>query len=225
MKSKNELRKFYDEEYVAAFERHSTTRLIKILKHIDLNNRLNIVDYACGNGLLMELTSPKVKSYTGVDFSEPFIRAANLKKNQLDYTNATFFCSDISDFCRNFKSSFDVAFAMDFSEHVYDRDWISILREIRMTLNTAGKLYVHTPNAEFLLEILKRRNLILKQFPEHIAVRTARKNAELIEKAGYKVRNIWFIPHYNAMRYIHFMSYIPVVGKYFKARILIEASL
>ena len=224
MKSKEELKQMHDEEYVAAFKRHSTSRLKKILDYIQMNSGLDIVDYACGNALLMELVSPTAKSYTGVDFSEPFIREANLKKQKLGLNNANLLCSDISDFCQNFQESFDAAFAMDFSEHVYDDDWLNILKDIRKTLRPGGKLYIHTPNAEFFIEIMKSRNFILKQFPEHIAVRSPQENSDLLERAGYKVSRLWLIPHYNAMKYVHFLSYIPIIGKLFKARILIEAS-
>ncbi|MFN3713958.1 MAG: class I SAM-dependent methyltransferase [Alcanivoracaceae bacterium] len=224
MKSKEELKQMHNEVYVAAFKRHSTLRLKKILDYIDLKDGLDIADYACGNGLLMELAAPTAKSYAGIDFSEPFIREANLKKHKLHIDNARFFCGDISEFCRQFHSSFDAAFAMDFSEHVYDEDWINILRQIRTSLKPGGKLYIHTPNAYFFIEKMKSNNFILRQFPEHIAVRTPQENAVLLEKAGYKVSRTWLIPHYNAMKHIHFLSYIPIIGKYFKARILIEAA-
>jgi len=62
---------------------------------------------------------------------------------------------------------------MDFSEHVYDEEWREILRGIRSALKPTGRLYLHTPNAEFILEIMKARNLILARQPEHVAVRTA----------------------------------------------------
>lgn len=214
----------HDEEYVAAFKHHSTARLKKILGYINLDDGLDIVDYACGNALLMELVSPAAKSYTGVDFSEPFIREANIKKQQSGFENARFFCADIGDFCRDFQSSFDAAFAMDFSEHVYDRDWLTILQQIRSSLRPEGKLYIHTPNADFFIEIMKQRNFILEQFPEHIAVRNLQENAALLERAGFKVARTWLIPHYNMLKHIHWLSYLPVIGKYFRARILIEAS-
>mgnify|MGYP006171811123 CR=1 FL=1 len=224
MKSKEELKKMHDEEYVAAFKHHSTSRLRKILDYIQLDKNLDIIDFACGNALLMELVSPTAKSYTGVDFSEPFIREATLKKQQLGIENAKFFCTDISDFCQEFQNSFDVAFAMDFSEHVYDKEWLNILRNIKKSLRPEGKIYIHTPNSNFFIEIMKRKNFILKQFPEHIAVRSPEENSALLEKAGFKVERIWLIPHYNAIRHIHFLSYIPVIGRHFKARILIEAA-
>ena len=67
----------------------------------------------------------------GVDFSQPFIDAANDKKRQLGIENARFFCSTIKEFCEENKAQFDGGFAMDFSEHVYDEEWLAILQSFR----------------------------------------------------------------------------------------------
>jgi 2-polyprenyl-3-methyl-5-hydroxy-6-metoxy-1,4-benzoquinol methylase len=173
--------------------------------------------------MLMELIAPKVKSYIGVDFSEPFIDAANTKKEELSIENAEFVCSDINVFCNDHHNTFDIAFAMDISEHVYDSDWKQILISIRRSLKPNAKLYLHTPNADFFLEKMKNKNFLVKQFPAHIAVRTPKHNAQIIKDAGLEIENIWLLPHYNSLKFIHLISYIPVLGKYFKARILIEA--
>ena len=53
---------------------------------------------------------------------------------------------------------FDLGFAMDFSEHVYDKQWIEILKSIRKSMKPDGKLYLHTPNFDFFLEKMKDRN-------------------------------------------------------------------
>ena len=113
--------------------------------------------------------------------------------------------------------------ALDFSEHVNDEQWLQILKSIKSSLKIGGRLYMHTPNANFFLEIMKNRNFIFKQFPEHIAVRSAKQNQLLLEKVGYKVKETKFIPHYNFLKYIHWFSFIPGLGSYFKARIFIVA--
>ena len=70
---------------------------------------------------------------------------------------------------------------------------------------------------------MKDHGLFVRQFPEHVAVRTPEHNAALLEKAGFCVNKLILIAHYNILRYLHPLSYIPVIGKYLKARILIEA--
>ena len=224
MKSEEQLKQLHGDEYVESFNKQSPLRLIRLIDYIKVNSTYSVADYACGNGMLMEFIAPKVKSYTGIDFSEPFIRAANEKKEKLSIKNAEFVCSDIKEFCQLRENIFDVGFAMDFSEHVYNEEWAQILKSIKKSLKQNGKLYLHTPNADFFLEKMKSKNLIFKQFPEHIAVRTPENNASILRESGFNVEHIWLIPHYNILKLVHPISYIPGVGKFFKARILIEAT-
>jgi len=224
MKSPQELKELHGVSYVENFEKkQSQMRLDRLVKYIDLTREHTVADFACGNGMLMEYVAPKVKTYVGVDFSEPFIDAANNKKKKLGIENAEFFCSTIQKFCRERKDVFDVGFSMDFSEHVYDQEWLEILRSIRNATKPNGKLYLHTPNAQFFLEIMKNHDFIVRQFPEHIAVRTPEHNIDLLEKAGFRVNKLILLPHYNVLRHLHPLSYIPIIGGYFKAGIFIEA--
>lgn len=225
MKSNDELKKLHGQKYVESFEHNSIFRLNRLLKYVKIDNSMNIADFGCGNGMLMRLLASKVKSYIGIDFSESFIKAANKKKEELHIDNAGFICSDINLFCQNNLSEFDLAFAMDFSEHVYDKEWVEILKSIRSSIKSNGKFYLHTPNGEFFLEKMKNKNFLLKQFPEHIAVRTPKHNIDLLKEAGFRSIKIRFLPHYNILKYVHPLVYIPIVGKYFKARIFLEATV
>ncbi|MCW8965314.1 MAG: class I SAM-dependent methyltransferase [Candidatus Pacearchaeota archaeon] len=225
MLSNEELKQIYGEAYVESFKNKPLQRLIRILDYIKVERTSTVVDFACGNAMLMELIAPKVKSYTGVDFSDSFIKASNIKKESLSINNAEFFCSDINEFCQHHPNFFDVGFAMDFSEHVYDAEWLQILKNIRTSLKKNGKLYLHTPNAEFFLEKMKSKNLVVKQLHGHIAVRTPEHNATLLREAGFNITHTWLISHYNnALKIVHPLSFLPVIGKFFKARILIEAT-
>ena len=225
MKTHKELKELHGERYVESYRHHSLLRLDRLEKYIAIDSSFSVADFACGNGLLLELIAPKVKSYIGVDFSEPFIRAAIEKKEQLSIINAEFVCSDINEFCQRHLTTFDVGFAMDFSEHVYDKEWLQILGSIRSSLKPNGKLYLHTPNADFFLEKMKSKNFIFKQFPEHIAIRTPEQNASILRKAGFKIAQVRLVPHYNCLKVVHPLSHIPVFGKYFKARVFIEATV
>ncbi|MBI4843734.1 MAG: class I SAM-dependent methyltransferase [Nitrospirae bacterium] len=224
MKSKETVEQLYGKKYVELYKQQSPLRLAKLLKYIKLNKTFIVADFACGGGMLMELIAPKVKSYIGIDFSEPSIKAANERKERSLIKNAEFMCADINKFCQNHPNTFDVGFALDFSEHVYDAELAQLLRSIRTSIRPNGKLYLHTPNAEFFLEMMKSRNFIVKQFPEHIAVRTPEQNLSILREAGFKIEHVWLIPHYNILKCLHPLSYIPTIGEYFKARILIEAA-
>lgn len=71
------------------------------------------------------MVAGRVQSYTGVDFSSDFIVAAQAHQSASGITGARFVCADILDFCTDNPATFDVAFAMDFSEHVYDETWVT----------------------------------------------------------------------------------------------------
>jgi cyclopropane fatty-acyl-phospholipid synthase-like methyltransferase len=224
-KSYKDLKELYKTDYVERFSKsQSFYRLERLLKYIQLLPDFHVADFACGNGMLLPYLAPNVAQYIGIDFSEEFINDANEKKKQLGIKNAEFYCDDINSFCENHPTSYDCAFAMDFSEHVYDDEWIRILRSIKKSLKPGGALYLHTPNSLFFLEQMKKHSFILKQFDEHVAVRTPEENVNLLKCAGYKINRVFLLPHYNILRLIHFITYIPFIGKYFNARIFIQAS-
>jgi len=214
----------HDQGYMdRLLKNESCGRVLQLLKYIDLKGDPDVVDFACGNGIVLEFLYQQVGDYYGVDFSPYAIENANFRKKKLGATNAHFFCESIQSFCKKNLEKFDIGIAFDFSEHVCDEEWLQVLSSIKHSLKKGGKLYVHTPNGKFFIEIMKRKNFILKQFPEHIAVRSARQNINVLEKAGYKFTDIKYLPHYNILKYIHILSFIPWLGRYFKARLFITA--
>ena len=223
MLSKEQLKELHGKKYVESFtNKQSNFRIERLINLVPLSSDFKVADFGCGNGMLFHFLSNKVDSYTGIDFSEEFIDAAK-RKQYSSTSNVEFVCADIFEFCSKNKEVYDLAFAMDFSEHVYDEEWVDILIAIHSSLKDGGKLYIHTPNAEFFLEIMKKHNFILKQFPEHVAVRDIDNNCNLLKKAGFEIKKIDLISHYNILKFLHLMSFIPAIGKYFKARIFIEA--
>ena len=223
IKTATELKEFYGEEYVRLFAKKSISRLKRLTKYIETDTSSIVVDFGCGNAMLMDIIAPKVMSYAGVDFSDEFIKVAKDRQSKLSIKNATFYCSDIESFCYDNEKKYDIAFAMDISEHIYDEKWLRILKAIKYCLKKNGKLYLHTPNAEFFIEIMKEKGFLLNQFKEHIAVRNAENNISLLKSGGFKNIELKLIPHYNILRFFHPISFLPLVGKYLKARIFIEA--
>lgn len=70
---------------------------------------------------------------------------------------------------------------------------------------------------------MKARGILLKQLPEHIAVRSPAANVALLEAAGFRVIKLHLISHCNVLKCLHIFSLLPLVGRFFKARIFIEA--
>ncbi|MBN2225320.1 MAG: class I SAM-dependent methyltransferase [Deltaproteobacteria bacterium] len=212
---------FYEGEYVGDFERQPVDRLRRLLPLLGLGKDDKVVDFACGNGMLADVIHDRVGDYTGVDFSRAFIAAAGRRAELLGITNVRFVCDDIVRFCARHRDTFEKAFTMDFSEHISDDDFMSIYSSIFGSLKEGGTLYIHTPNGDYFIETLKRIG-ILRQFPEHIAVRNAPRYRELLEKVGFRDITIRHIAHYNVLKYLHFLSYLPFVGKFGKARLFME---
>jgi len=202
---------------------HTNRRLKWLLEYVTLRKDFRIVDFGCGSGMLMELVAPNVASYTGVDFSEEFIAESRRRQQQLRVSNAEFVCSGVEEFCTQHVGRFDVGFALDFAEHVPDAAWRRYLEAMRLSLRQGGSLYLHTPNAHFFVEIMKEKGIILRQFPEHVAVRSPDEHVQLLRQAGYTVERVSLIPHYGELRVLHLLSHLPGIGRYFKARIFIEA--
>jgi 2-polyprenyl-6-hydroxyphenyl methylase / 3-demethylubiquinone-9 3-methyltransferase len=220
--SKEEIRNMYDASYAESYNKQDTVRIERFLKHFEFNPTDIIADFACGNGLLLQIVHDKIKHYFGIDFSKEQIQFANKRIVEKNINNATFVCSGITEFCKENPNSFDKAFALDFTEHIYDEDLIVIFQNIKESLKDGGKLYVHTPNGNYILEVLKN-NGILKQIPQHIAVRNAAQYINLfINKIEFKNITIRYISHYHSfLRKFHFLSHLPWIGKFFQARLLL----
>ena len=209
--------------YLESSDLRSPQKLRLLMGRMKLDVSQDVVDFGCGNAVLLDFVAERVGSYTGVDFSQDSIDAAMRRSARLGTENARFECRSLVDFASQHIAAFDVGFALDLSEHVYDEEWQDQVDAMFRVLKPGGRFYLHTPNADFLLEIMKRHDFILRQFPEHIAVRGAADNRRFLDRAGFRDIAVHFIPHYNLLRCLHPLSRLPGIGRYFEARLFIEA--
>ena len=224
MKSIEERKALHGEEYARAFDaRQSRRRLDVILKYVRLRGTDRMLDIGCGSGLLMEAMAGRIGSYVGIDFSPAFVAIARDKAARLGFATASIVESGIEEYCAAAGASFDAAFALDLSEHIYDSEWLTILRAVRTVLRAEGRLYLHTPSGEFFIEKMKARGVLLRQHAEHVAVRTMQENLQLLRVAGYEILQAVRVPHYNILRLVHPLAYLPGIGPWFGARLVIEA--
>lgn len=210
--------------YVEQYERKPISRVSRLVPKMRLTSHTELADFACGNAMLLGEVHEKIHRYVGVDFSEEFIAAAEHRARTLRAGNCEFHCADIVSFCEANRGRFDVATALDFTEHVRDAELIPILKGIRRSLKPGGLLYLHTPNLDFFLERMRDSNVILRQRPEHVAVRNMEQNIDVLVDAGFMRECIrtYLIPHYNILRILDPFKHLPVIGKYFEARIFME---
>lgn len=220
----DERKKLHGPEYLKRFEQADVSgRLKRLVNLMKFDKGSALADFGCGSGMILPLVANSVGYYYGIDFSENFINCAKENQSKLGIINASFFCEDIASFCERHYETIDHALCLDLSEHVYDDEWTSILESIHRCLKPGGTLYLHTPNAIFFVEQMKARNLVLKQFAQHIAVRTTNHNLLLIQRAGFKDTRVTYIAHYNLLRFVHPLSVLPLIGSFFRARIFLEA--
>lgn len=221
-KGQEALKKLHSGEYIKKYHREDRVRIKRLIKKIKFSKTDTILDLGCGNGLLMNQITTKIKSYHGIDFSKGFIEEADKNKKKLNATNVKLVCGDIIEYCNKNKNRFDKIFALDFTEHIYDDNFIKIFSAVYNSMKKEGVLFVHTPNREYALEILKEKG-IMKQFPEHIGIRNAEQYKKLLMKSGFKNIELMYLPHYiKILSSLDFLKYIPYFGKYFKARLFIK---
>ncbi len=219
-----QLRDFYRDEYVEHHAQVQNDRLGRLLPHIPWHPNDRVLDCACGSGQLLELIHDRVAHYVGVDFSDEFIDKCVAHQTKLGITNAEFACADLVDFCSAHPREFDKCFAFDFSEHIYDDDCVRMFRAMHNCLKDGGRLYVHTPNADYFLEKLKAIG-VLKNDPTHIGVRSGAHLRRLLMETGFESPKIEYLSHYIApLKRLHALSALPGVGHLFKARLFITCT-
>jgi cyclopropane fatty-acyl-phospholipid synthase-like methyltransferase len=219
--SEEELRAIYDHRYVEHYDPHAVPRMRRLLPFCNLPDHAVVADFGCGNGVLLELLAPHVHGYLGVDFSEAFVHEAERRRDARGIRNGTFHCADIKTFCAEHPNHFDAGFALDFSEHVYDDEFVRIGRAIHGALKPGSPFYLHTPNAEYFMERLRSCGLF-RQIEGHVAIRDARHQIELLEQCGFQNVRVHYLAHYlRPAAALHGLGALPIVGRLFRARLFL----
>ena len=220
-RSEEELRAIYDEIYVDQYDVHAVQRMRRMLPFFELAGHEVVADFGCGNGVLLDVVGSRVARYVGVDFSEAFVRAAERRRDAHGLQNGTFHCADLVAFCARHPSHFDAGFALDFSEHIYDDQFVRIFRAIHGALKPGAPLYLHTPNAEYFMERLRERGVI-RQIEGHVAVRSVQSHRALLAQCGFADVHVHYLAHYlYPASALHGLGALPLVGRYFRARLFL----
>lgn len=215
--------KMHDVQYVQRFENErQEARVARLVEHAWLPPGARVLDVGCGTGILATMLAARYGRYTGVDFSDAMVNVARRRAEDQGLRDCEFIVANAVDVMRALPDVYDSIFMLDISEHVPDGEWSGIVQSALRALKPGGRAYLHTPNLDFLVERLKQVGL-MRQFPEHIAVRTARENMRFFHEAGYSVVRCRRLPHYNVLRWFHPLSGLPLVGRYFSARLWIVA--
>ena len=219
-----DLKALHDDSYAEEFMAlEGRSRVDRVLACITIPPDAKVLDVGCGHGALLTKLYGRIGEYHGVDFAEPFIRAAQERARAAGRVNCYFHLAEITEFAARHPGEFDMVFALDISEHVPDAEWAAIVSSLRTALKPGGRVICHTPNLDFFIERMKERGILIRQFAQHVAVRTLAQNAAFFERAGFSEVSATTLPHYNVLRVLHPLSRLPGLGRHFAARVLIVA--
>jgi ubiquinone/menaquinone biosynthesis C-methylase UbiE len=185
-----------------------------------------VLDLGSARGDVCFLLAPYVKEAIGIDASPRALALAEARRREIGLENVRFVAGDVADLSAVADASVDVAGAFDLLEHVDDETVRRMLRALRRVLKPGGVFVAYTPNREHYVERLKAGNLVLRQFPEHIAVRRPRELVRLLEEDGWRVLSLDYSPSpFPAIRWIERALWrLPLVGPLFRYRILLRAA-
>ncbi len=185
-----------------------------------------VLDLGSARGDVCFLLAPRVREAIGVDASARALELAEAERARRGLPNVRFVRSDVATLEGIPDASIDLAGAFDLLEHVGDETVRQMLRTLARVLKPGGVLAAYTPNREHYVERLKAHDFLLKQFPEHIAVRRPREIVRLLEESGWRVLALTYSPApFPAVRWIEKALWrLPGIGRLFRYRILLRAA-
>jgi SAM-dependent methyltransferase len=198
-----------------------------ILRLARPTKRLTILDLGSARGDVCFLLAPLVKEAVGVDASPRALEIAEEERARRRLDNVRFVEGDVATLSAIPNASIDVAGAFDLLEHVDDATVRQMLRALARILKPGGRFVAYTPNREHYVERMKARGILLKQFPQHIAVRRPREIVLLLQSEGWRIDSLTYSPApFPGVRWIEKALWrLPGIGRLFRYRILLSARL
>lgn len=124
----------------------------------------------------------------------------------------------------DFASDINKVLLIDFTEHLRDDFFIKMLENFKRTI-PSFQLFIYTPNRTHLFEYLRSKNWLLKENKTHIGLRTMDEYQHILTAHGYKLLEAYHlashVPVYRQLETV--LSWLPVVGHYFRRRVCITA--
>lgn len=183
-------KKFNSLRYSSKFEENGVDniRLGQVLKFIGSEKK--VLDVGCGDGFIMKKIRKNGNNVEGIEVSTPAViraRKSGFKVYDLSLSQP---------WAKNIKSKFDIVFAGEIIEHIFDTD--SFLQNIHGVLEEKGKLVITTPNIASLgrriLLLMGKNPLIeitaIKTDAGHIRYFTRDSLISLLKKNRFKILEI-----------------------------------
>jgi ubiquinone/menaquinone biosynthesis C-methylase UbiE len=164
------------------------------------------------------------KEVVGLDASDDALHLAERARAARGIANVSFVKGDAADLSMFGSGSFDAVAAIDLVEHVDDPTLAAMLKECERVLKPGGRLGLYTPDRAHYVERMKAHNFLLKQFPQHIAVRRADAYRRFLADAGLFVDlDAWSVSPFPGVRFLErSLAPLPFLGETFRYRILMR---
>ena len=184
-----------------------------------------LVELGSARGDICFLLSPHAAEVVGVDAADEALAMAERERVRRGLENISWVKSDVADLSAFADDSVDGIAAIDLVEHIDDPTLVAMLREGRRILKPGGRLGLYTPDRAHYVERLKAHDLILKQFPQHIAVRFAREYRRHLSDAGFRLElDTYSVSPFPGVRFVErALAQLPRLGATFRYRILMRA--
>lgn len=227
-------RDLYDEAYWRGLHPHHwfknpprkyVERDRDVLRVVDPRRGDLVVELGSARGDVTFLLSRHAREVVGVDAAPEAIALAEAARAELEIGNVRWLQADVADLSPLADGSVDAVAAIDLVEHVDDPTLSAMLAECRRVLKPGGRLGIYTPDRAHYVERMKAHDFVLKQFPQHIAVRRVEAYRRFLLEAGFTVDlETWSVSPFPIVRWVErALSPVPFVGPTFRYRILIRA--
>jgi ubiquinone/menaquinone biosynthesis C-methylase UbiE len=165
------------------------------------------------------------REVVGLDASTDALALAEEARARRSLGNVRFVKGDVADLSAFDTGSFDAVAAIDLVEHIDDPTLEAMLGECHRVLRSGGRLGLYTPDRAHYVERLKAHDVILRQFPQHIAVRHVSAYRALLARAGFRVTlDTYSVSPFPGVRWIESaLAPLPFAGPLFRYRILLSA--
>jgi ubiquinone/menaquinone biosynthesis C-methylase UbiE len=184
-----------------------------------------VLELGSARGDVTFLLSRHAREVVGVDAAPEAIALAEAARAELEIPNVRWLEADVARLEGVADRSVDAVAAIDLVEHVDDATLAAMLRECRRVLVPGGRLGIYTPDRAHYVERMKAHDFVLKQFPQHIAVRRAGEYRRFLDEAGFAIDLLaWSVSPFPVVRWVErALAPLPLLGPTFRYRILIRA--
>jgi ubiquinone/menaquinone biosynthesis C-methylase UbiE len=183
-----------------------------------------VLELGSARGDVTFFLAAHAREVVGVDASDDALALAEAGRARRGLSNVRFVRSDVADLSAFADGSFDAIAAIDLVEHVDDPTLAAMLQECRRVLKPGGRLGLYTPDRAHYVERMKAHDFLLKQFPQHIAVRRADAYRRFLSEAGLRIDlDAWSVSPFPGVRlFERALAPLPLIGPTFRYRILMR---